>query len=270
MLIPPPLYTLLVRPHGYAGEPSVQSRVHDAYRDKEIYFTECSGGGWSPDLGTNLHWMTKNLIIGTIRHWAKAVSLWNMALDQEGGPQNGGCPNCRGVVTINQQMGEITYYEYLFPADPHEQERDQESVYVFTSQHAAWFRQQGYSDGMVLVEALIEELRTQRIIAPALSTLECLAWETRRCAQQQVFTTLTASLLLRKLALYPRQNGVAWALREVGRLEKTLFTLEWLQSVELRRRVQLGLNKGEVRNALARAVFFYRHRRVQDRSHAQQ
>jgi TnpA family transposase len=43
--------------------------------------------------------------------------------------------------------------------------------------------------------------------------------------------TVAASLLLRKLASYPRQNGLAWALREVGRLEKTLFTLEWLQSV---------------------------------------
>ena len=80
--------------------------------------------------------------------------------------------------------------------------------------------------------------------------------------------TVTASLMLRKLASYPRQNGLAWALREVGRIEKTLFTLEWLQSVELRRRVQVGLNKGETRNALARAVFFYRQGRVQDRSHA--
>jgi TnpA family transposase len=59
-------------------------------------------------------------------------------------------------------------------------------------------------------------------------------------------------------------------LRDLGRIEKTLFTLEWFQSVELRRRVQVGLNKGEARNALARAVFFYRHGRVQDRSHAQQ
>ncbi len=82
--------------------------------------------------------------------------------------------------------------------------------------------------------------------------------------------TVTASLMLRKLASYPRQNGLAWALREVGRIEKTLFTLEWFQSVELRRRVQVGLNKGEARNALARAVFFYRQGRVQDRSHAQQ
>ena len=81
---------------------------------------------------------------------------------------------------------------------------------------------------------------------------------------------MTASLILRKLASYPRQNGLAWALREVGRLEKTLFTLEWFQSLELRRRVQVGLNKGEARNALARAIFFYRQGRVADRSHAQQ
>src|SRR5207237_9176732 len=61
--------------------------------------------------------------------------------------------------------------------------------------------------------------------------------------------TVTASLMLRKLASYPRQNGLAWALREVGRIEKTLFTLEWFQSLELRRRVQVGLNKRGERKA---------------------
>jgi TnpA family transposase len=70
--------------------------------------------------------------------------------------------------------------------------------------------------------------------------------------------TVTASLMLRKLGSYPRQNGLAVALRELGRIERTLFILDWLQSVELRRRVHTGLNKGEARNALARAVFFYR------------
>ena len=68
--------------------------------------------------------------------------------------------------------------------------------------------------------------------------------------------TVTASLMLRKLGSYPRQNGLAVALRELGRIERTLFILDWLQSVELRRRVHAGLNKGEARNALARAVFF--------------
>jgi TnpA family transposase len=54
---------------------------------------------------------------------------------------------------------------------------------------------------------------------------------------------------------YPRQNGLAVALHELGRIERTLFVLGWLQSVELRRRVNAGRNKGEARNALARAVF---------------
>jgi TnpA family transposase len=78
--------------------------------------------------------------------------------------------------------------------------------------------------------------------------------------------TATASLMLRKLGSYPRQNGLAVALRELGRIERTLFTLEWMQNVELRRRVQIGLNKGEAKNALARAVFFNRLGEMRDRS----
>jgi len=82
--------------------------------------------------------------------------------------------------------------------------------------------------------------------------------------------TVTASLMLRKLGSYPRQNGLAVALRELGRIERTLFILDWLQSIELRRRVHAGLNKGEARNALARAVFFYRLGEIRDRSFEQQ
>ena len=72
--------------------------------------------------------------------------------------------------------------------------------------------------------------------------------------------------MLRRLAAYPRQNGVAVALREVGRIERTLFTLDWLRSGDLRRRANAGLNKGEARNALARAVFFHRLGELRDRS----
>lgn len=78
--------------------------------------------------------------------------------------------------------------------------------------------------------------------------------------------TVTASLMLRKLGSYPRQNGLAIALRELGRIERSLFTLEWLQDVHLRRRVNVGLNKGEARNALARAIFFNRLGEMRDRS----
>ena len=82
--------------------------------------------------------------------------------------------------------------------------------------------------------------------------------------------TVTASLMLRKLGSYPRQNGLAIALRELGRIERTLFILDWLQNVELRQRVHAGLNKGEARNALARAVFIHRLGEIRDRTFEQQ
>ena len=82
--------------------------------------------------------------------------------------------------------------------------------------------------------------------------------------------TVTASLMLRKLGAYPRQNGLALALRELGRLERSLFTLDYLKDVELRRRIHVGLNKGEARNALARAVFFNRLGELRDRTYENQ
>ena len=78
--------------------------------------------------------------------------------------------------------------------------------------------------------------------------------------------TVAASTMLKRLAVYPRQNGLAVALREVGRIERTLFALSWMRDIDLRRRVSLGLNKGEARNALARAVFFHRLGELRDRS----
>lgn len=78
--------------------------------------------------------------------------------------------------------------------------------------------------------------------------------------------TVTASLMLKKLAAYPRQNSLAWALREIGRVEKTLFSLDWFQNPDLRRRVSHGLNKSELRNALAKSVFVHRLGEIRDRS----
>jgi len=51
---------------------------------------------------------------------------------------------------------------------------------------------------------------------------------------------VTASTILRKLAAYPRQNRLATALRELGRLERTIFTLEFLRDIELRSIIPFG------------------------------
>lgn len=82
--------------------------------------------------------------------------------------------------------------------------------------------------------------------------------------------TVTASVILRKLAAYPQQNSLALALRELGKLERTFFTLQWLQDPDLRRRSHVGLNKGEQHNALRRAVFFHRLGEIRDRSYENQ
>ncbi len=94
--------------HCYAGDVAVQSKVHEAYPDKETYFTECSGGDWKPHWRETLPWYMRNLILGTTRGWAKGVLMWNIALDENHGPHLGGCGNCRGVVTINSRTGEVT------------------------------------------------------------------------------------------------------------------------------------------------------------------
>ena len=77
---------------------------------------------------------------------------------------------------------------------------------------------------------------------------------------------ISASLMLKRLGAYPRQNGLALALREIGRIERTLYTLDWLEHPSLRRQATVELNKGESRNALARAVCFHRLGRLRDRT----
>lgn len=70
--------------------------------------------------------------------------------------------------------------------------------------------------------------------------------------------TVTASLIIRKIGSYPRQNGLTLALPEFGKIERLLFMLDWYMDPALRRRVTIGFNKGEARNALARGCFFNR------------
>ena len=52
----------------------------------------------------DLVWNAEHLLIGATRNWARSVSLWNLALDQNSGPKNGTCFNCRGVVTIDDSV----------------------------------------------------------------------------------------------------------------------------------------------------------------------
>ena len=61
-----------------------------------------------------------------------------------------------------------------------------------------------------------------------------------RLASSVKLGTVTASLVLQRLSRYARQNDLAQALQESGRIEKTLFMLTWLQDPALRQRAQVA------------------------------
>lgn len=78
--------------------------------------------------------------------------------------------------------------------------------------------------------------------------------------------TVSASLMLKRLSATTRQSGLAQALRQMGRIERTLFTLDWINDEDLRKTTTAELNKGESRNSLVRAVNLHRLGRFRDRS----
>ena len=94
--------------HCYGGDVSAQSTVRAARPDKDVFFTECSGGGWRPGWRAGFSSTIKSLMIGSTRNWARGVLLWNLALDPKSGPHLGGCNDCRGVVTIDPATGIVT------------------------------------------------------------------------------------------------------------------------------------------------------------------
>jgi glucosylceramidase len=94
--------------HAYAGNVMAMSVVHNANPDKGLYFTEISGGEWATNFADNLQWNMANIFIGTTKNWSRTALLWNLALDENHGPTNGGCEDCRGVVTINSTSGNAT------------------------------------------------------------------------------------------------------------------------------------------------------------------
>lgn len=77
-------------------------------------------------------------------------------------------------------------------------------------------------------------------------------WRLRRCSKKLVGVA-EASLLSK-------------ALSEVGRLERTLFMIEYYSDPGLRRRCLGGLNKGEAAHKLKRSVFFHESGEIRDRS----
>jgi TnpA family transposase len=109
------------------------------------------------------------------------------------------------------------------------------------------------------LDTLLFEQANQKLIVEQWEEMQHVASSIRH-------GTVSASLLMRKLAAYPRQNQVARALTECGKLERTSFLLEYFRDAALRRRILIGLSKGESLHSLARQLFFGRLGELRDRA----
>lgn len=87
--------------HLYGGEISALSAVHQAFPEKNIYFTE-QWTGAPGNMEGDMPWHVKNLLIGAPRNWAKTVLEWNLTSNPELKPHTdrGGCERCLGAVTV--------------------------------------------------------------------------------------------------------------------------------------------------------------------------
>src|SRR6266571_2428416 len=99
------------------------------------------------------------------------------------------------------------------------------------------------------IEPLLKGTINQELIVHAWDDLIRVAGSLKR-------GWVTASLFLSRMQAYPRQNALARALQEYGRLVKTLFILRYLENPDYRRRIHTQLNKGEALHALRQFLFF--------------
>jgi glucosylceramidase len=94
--------------HGYGGDVAKQTTVHNQYPQLDAFGTEHSGGTWI----ANQQREDMLNIIDYTRNWAKSVTKWSLAVDQNRGPHNGGCGTCDGLITVHNgdsRHGQVDY-----------------------------------------------------------------------------------------------------------------------------------------------------------------
>ncbi len=89
-----------------------------------------------------------------------------------------------------------------------------------------------------------------------LSKIETQWDEMMRVSGSLKLGTVHASELVGSLLKSSRPSGLAQAIMEVGRVNKTLYLLNYIDDEEYRRRILTQLNRGEGRHAVARAICY--------------
>jgi glucosylceramidase len=107
--------------HLYAGPITALSKVHNAFPEKNLYFTEMMAVSRNDFNAAN---PVDRIVIGATRNWSRNVILWNIAADPFNKPHtdNGGCASCQGAITIdgdkvsrNQAYYTIAHFSKFVP-----------------------------------------------------------------------------------------------------------------------------------------------------------
>jgi glucosylceramidase len=93
--------------HGYVGKPEWIDRVHDAYPETEMYWTEGGPDYTDPNYAHNAAEWGKTFA-QILRNCCRSITAWNFALDEQGKP-NIGPFSCGGLVTIDSQSNALSY-----------------------------------------------------------------------------------------------------------------------------------------------------------------
>jgi glucosylceramidase len=104
--------------HLYGGTIDAMTQVHDAFPNKNLYFTEQSISDHTGSTDIKIARPEARVVIGATRNWSKNVLLWNLAADSQFGPHtnDGGCSGCQGAVTID---GDATKFNLAFYTSAH-------------------------------------------------------------------------------------------------------------------------------------------------------
>jgi len=87
--------------HLYGGTIDALTKVHDAYPNKNLYFTE-QWVGAPGNMKGDVDWHVKNVVIGSALNWSKVALEWNLAANPALQPHTpGGCTECLGAITID-------------------------------------------------------------------------------------------------------------------------------------------------------------------------
>jgi glucosylceramidase len=100
--------------HLYRGEITAMTTTHDAFPQKNLYFTEQLVVSRKNDPTLGIAKPVAQLMIGAPENWSRTVLLWNLAADPQNGPHtsNGGCPVCSGAITLDGDtvVRNLAYY----------------------------------------------------------------------------------------------------------------------------------------------------------------